>query len=91
MATATITNAAQAITLAPGTPVTFTGDGTHAGNILLGYTAAGAASGVVIAVVPASTTPVVWTWPGIYINFGASTLYLYFTGGAFNVTLTYPS
>jgi hypothetical protein len=90
MATATITNSAQAITLPPGTPVAFTGDGTHAGNVTIGFTSGGAASGVVVAAIPASSTAVLWTWPGIFINYGMLTLYLYFSV-AFNVTLTYPS
>ena len=91
MATISITNTPQSVTLEPGTPVTFNGDGTHAGNVLMGFTSAGASTGPVIAVIPASSTLVAWTWPGIFINFGSETLYLYFTGGAFNVTLTYPT
>jgi len=90
MATAVITNVAQAITLAPGTPVSFVGDGSHAGNVLVGFSAAGAPTGVLIAAVPASSTAVTWSWPGIFINYGSLTLYLYFTV-AFNVTMTYPT
>jgi hypothetical protein len=58
---------------------------------LLGFSTGGAASGVVVAAIPASATSVTWTWPGIFINYGALTLFLFFTGGAFNVTMTYPT
>ena len=90
MANTTLTaNTAVPVTLAPGTPVSFTGDGTHAILIYMGFSAAGANGGVLIATTPSSATPVSWAWPGIFINFGVTTLYLY--SAAYTSTITFPS
>jgi hypothetical protein len=78
-----------AISLPSGTPVSFTGNGTNATQVLMGFTSAGASSGVLVATTNTSAVPVSWTWPGIFINYGSLAIYL--VAVSFNVTLTYPS
>ena len=75
----------QQFTLFPGEPVSFTSTGTAA-TVQMGYTSGQTANGPTVVNVPA-TGVVPWAWPGIYINFGQSVLWLAAVGA--NVTINY--
>jgi hypothetical protein len=75
----------QQFTLFPGEPVSFTGTGTAA-TVQMGYTSAQTANGPTVVNVPASGVAT-WAWPGIYINYGSSVLWL--EAVTANVTINY--
>lgn len=91
MATLALTASAQAVSLEPGMPVYFTNSNASAATVSAGLTAAGAASNApVIVSLAASTGTAVWSWPGIFINYGTLTLYLV-ASVATGVALLYPT
>jgi len=68
MAVVVINSTPQAVTLPPGTPITISAACTFS------YTAAGAATGVVIT---GAAFPFIWTWPGIFVGpYGGVTLFV---------------
>lgn len=81
----------QPLTLAPGTPVWFTNSNSSAAVVSFGWTSAGTASNAPVAVnLVANTGTAAWAWPGIFINFGITTLFLV-ASVATGVTMFYPS
>ena len=91
MATLALSNTAQSVSLEPGTPVYFTNTNASAATVSAGFTATGAAASPPVVVALAATTGTsIWTWPGIFINYGTLTLYL-IASVASGVTLYYPT
>jgi hypothetical protein len=90
MATQALTATPVLVSLEPGTPVWFTNTNGSAATVLIGFTSAGAATGPVVASLAASTGTLAWAWPGVFINYGLSPLYLV-ASVASGVTLFYPT
>lgn len=77
MATLALSNVAQLVSLEPGMPVYLTNVNVSAATVSVGFTAAGAVTNAPIVVaLAASTGTAIWTWPGIFINYGTLSLYL---------------
>jgi hypothetical protein len=91
MATLALTASAQSMALEPGTPVYFTNTNGSAATVSVGFTAAGAASSPpVVVALTATTGTAIWTWPGIFINYGTLVLWM-LASVATGVTLFYPT
>lgn len=91
MAALVLTGTPQSLTLAPGSPVWFTNTNSSAATVTFGYTSAGTASQAPVAVtLVANTGTAAWAWPGIFINYGITTLWLVASVST-GVTMFYPS
>jgi hypothetical protein len=91
MASLALTASAQQVSLEPGMPVYFTNTNGSAATVSVGFTAVGAAASPPIVVALAATTgTAIWTWPGIFINYGVLSLWL-LASVATGVTLFYPT
>lgn len=91
MATLALNQTAQLVSLEPGMPVYFTNTNGSAATVSVGFTAAGALTSAPIVVALAATTgTAIWTWPGIFINYGTLSLYLVASVST-GVALFYPT